>query len=154
MKFDKSVVSFFVKGFVMKNVLLMLLAILGVATISAESAVAGGGGGAKKSSAISVDNLGGRTLGVIVDRDPTAAPAISDLATFQAAGGKILSPGKVGERFSVTAGNHTIYVFFVDAAGNVDVASGNSKQYTIGKGLTLNVKVTDNGVGVRAGLSP
>lgn len=131
----------------MKSVLLMLVAVIATAGLSAD-ALAGGGGGAKKNSWIKVTNNTSATedfsgvIGVIVDKDPATIAERTESA-FTAAGGKVVQPGKYA-KFTVTAASHKVYVLYFNSAA--DVYDSKMGTYSVGKGQTVSVNATNSGL--------
>ncbi|MCC7335071.1 MAG: hypothetical protein IT422_08240 [Pirellulaceae bacterium] len=124
----------------MRGLFLLVVALATVA-VAPNTVLAGGSGGAKKTAWINVTNNSTVQVGVIVDINPTGMTP----AQFLSKGGVVLPMGKPG-KFHVSAGNHNVFVVYLDAAGNPTALV--NKQYGVGKSQTLEVKVTD------AGLSP
>jgi len=100
-----------------------------------------GGGGTKANATIRVTNNSVMVLGVIVD--PKAGFVIpATPKDFTDQGGKLVQPGAKVD-FKVVAGNHRVIAALVDPGPPVAILPEADRQYSVGKGKTLNLVATE-----------
>jgi hypothetical protein len=115
----------------------LVVCFVAMTLLGSTSAWAGGGGGTKADATIIVTNNSAQVAAVMVDPTPAFIAATTP-EEVKAAGGKMLNPGHHFD-FRVKSGKHVVGGAFTSVVPPVPFGG----EYSVGKGKTLKVRITD-----------